>query len=69
MVCAPFVLSGEAKIDELHVLVLIKKDILQLEIAMDARLFVYVGHSSDKLSKDLLDLRSGKGSMCEEVVV
>lgn len=41
------ILAGKAEVDELDVLVLVKEDIFELEIAMDARLLVDIGDGSD----------------------
>ncbi|KAL5379126.1 hypothetical protein PMIN02_011039 [Paraphaeosphaeria minitans] len=56
-------------VDELDVLVLVEQDVLELEIAVDARLVVHVRDGADELGEDLLDLGGAERAVGEEVVV
>jgi hypothetical protein len=57
------VFSGEAKIAQFDIVVLVEEDILQLQVAVDTRFAVYVGDGTNKLGKDLLDGLNGKGAV------
>jgi hypothetical protein len=57
------VFSGEAKIAQFDIVVLVEEDILQLQVAVDTRFAVYVGDGTNQLGKDLLDGLNGKGAV------
>jgi hypothetical protein len=48
---------------------LVQQDVLELQIAVDARLVVDVGHGADELGEDALDLGGLEGALLQEVVV
>lgn len=48
---------------------LVEKDVLELEIAVDAVLLVDVGDGANELGEGLLDLVDGELAVAEEVVV
>jgi hypothetical protein len=57
------VFSGEAKIAQFDIVVLVEEDILQLQVAVDTRFAVYVGDGTNELGKDFLDGLNGKGAV------
>lgn len=59
MVGPAFVLSCEAKIHQFDIFLRVEQDVLKLQITMNARVVVDVRDSTDKLSKDLLNLGNG----------
>ena len=69
MVGAALVLSGEAKVDELDIFVLVEEDVFEFEVAVNAVLQVDIGYSADKLSEDSLDFDDIEGCVSEEIVV
>jgi hypothetical protein len=49
--------------------VLVQQDVLELQVAVDARLVVNVRDGADELGEDALDLGGLEGALFEEVVV
>lgn len=59
MVGPALVLSCEAKIYQFDIFLCVEEDVLKLQVTMNARVVVDVRDSTDKLSKDLLNLGNG----------
>jgi hypothetical protein len=49
--------------------VLVEQDVLELEVAVDARLAVDIGDGADELGEDALDTVGVEGAVAEQVVV
>jgi hypothetical protein len=49
--------------------VLVEQDVLELEVAVDARLAVDIGDGADELGEDALDAVGVEGAVAEQVVV
>lgn len=47
----------------------VQQDVLELQVAVDARLVVDVRHGADELGEDALDLGGLEGALLQEVVV
>lgn len=54
MVGSPFIFTSESEIHQFDVFVLVE-DVLELQVTVDARVFVNIGDGTDKLGENLLD--------------
>jgi hypothetical protein len=64
-----FILSCEAKIDQLDILIFVQQYVLELQIAVYAGLLMDVGYCANELCEDLLHFRRFHRPNFEEVVV
>lgn len=55
MVGSPFIFTSESEIHQFDVFVLVEEDVLELQVTVDARVFVNIGDGTDKLGENLLD--------------
>jgi uncharacterized membrane protein YccF (DUF307 family) len=65
----PFVLARETKIDQLYIPMLVQQNVLELQVAVDARLVVDIGDGADELGEDALNFEGLDGALFQDVVV